>query len=147
MKTTKVFFALAAVSGALWLAGCATPETRINDHPEVFSQLTPHEQALVKAGQVGIGFSPEAVKLALGDPDRITVRTDAKGQLQIWHYVENAYCDGAYLYGGPYWGRWGWGGYWGWGGPYPMGPIRSYDRFRVEFRDNKVVAFNQEIGR
>ena len=37
---------------------------------------------------------------------------------------------------------WG-GGYWG---PYPVGPVSTYDRFQVEFRDNKVVAFSQEFG-
>jgi hypothetical protein len=149
MKTTKLFIMLAAVSGAVWLAGCSTPEARIKDHPEIFAQLTPKEQTLVKAGQVGLGFSPEAVKLALGEPDRITVRTDAKGQLQVWHYVETVYYDGAFVYGGPYWGGWGarrWGG-WGGGywGPYPVGPVSTYDRFQVEFRDNKLVAFSQEF--
>ncbi|HXQ80686.1 MAG TPA: hypothetical protein VN775_05205, partial [Opitutaceae bacterium] len=114
MKTTSLFAAFAAVSGALWLAGCSTPETRINDHPEVFAQLTPQEQALVKAGQVGLGFSAEAVKLALGQPDRVTIRTDERGQLEVWHYVETVYYDGAFLYGGPYWGGWG-GGWGGWG--------------------------------
>jgi len=155
MKTTSLLKVLAAVSGAAWLAGCSTPETRISSHPEVFAQLTPQEQALVKAGQVGLGFSAEAVKLALGQPDRVTIRTDEKGQLEVWHYVETVYYDGAFLYGGPYWGGWGggWGGWgrrgWGWGGywggPYPVGPVSTYDRFRVEFRNNKVVAFNQEL--
>jgi hypothetical protein len=151
MKTTRIFVVLSAVSGALWLAGCSTPESRISNHPEVFAQLTSQEQALVKAGQVGLGFSTEAVKLALGQPDRITLRTDAKGQLQIWHYAGTVYYDGAFLYGGPYWGGWGRRGWWGGGGylggPYPIGPVNIYDRFRVEFRDNKVVAFNQELAR
>lgn len=109
----------------------------------------------MRAGQVGLGFSTEAVKLALGQPDRITVRTDPTGQVQVWHYVETVYYDGAFLYGGPYWGGWGgWGGWgrrgwWGWGGywggPYPVGPVAAYDRFRVEFRNNRVVAFVQEL--
>jgi hypothetical protein len=154
MKNTKILIELAAVSGAAWLAGCnATPDARIRDNPEVFAQLTPQEQAMVKAGQVGLGFSADAVKLALGTPDRVTLRTDDKGQLQIWHYVETVYYDGAFLYGGPYWGGWGgrhwggWGGGWGRGwGPYPVGPVSTYDHFRVEFRNGKVVAFNQEVG-
>jgi hypothetical protein len=152
MKTTKLIIMLATASGVVWLAGCSTPANRIKDHPEVFAQLTPQEQALVKAGQVGLGFSTEAVKLALGKPDRITVRTDASGELQVWHYVETVYYDGAFLYGGPYWGGWGgwggrrWGGYWGMPYPYPVGPVSTYDRFRVEFRNNKVIAFSREIG-
>lgn len=150
MKTAKLFLLVLAASGAVWLAGCSTPETRIKGHPEVFAQLAPQEQALVKSGQVGLGFSPEAVKLALGDPDRVTVRTDAKGQLQVWHYSETVYYDGAFIYGGPYWGgwghrRWSWGGY-GYMGPYPVGPVSTYDRFRIEFRGNKVTAFSQEFA-
>ena len=66
MKTIKFSLSLAAASGAVWLAGCSTPETRIKDHPEVFAQLTQQEQTLIKSGQVGVGFGPEAVKLALG---------------------------------------------------------------------------------
>jgi len=145
MKTISSLVMFATVSGVVWLAGCSTPDTRIKDHPEIFAQLAPQEQTLVRAGQVGLGFSAEAVKLALGEPDRITVRTDANGQLQVWHYVESAECDGAFLYGGPYWGGWGarrWVGYWA---PYPVGPVRSFDRFRVEFRNNKVVAFSQDL--
>src|SRR5208282_2303126 len=116
MKNTKILIALAAISGAAWLAGCnATPEARIKDNPEVFAQLTPQEQAMVKAGQVGLGFTADAVKLALGVPDRVVLRTDDKGELQIWHYVETVYYEGAFLYGGRYWGGWGgWGGrHWG----------------------------------
>lgn len=109
---------------------------------------------MVKAGQVGLGFSAEAVKMALGEPNRVTVRTDERGQVQIWHYIETVFYDGAFLYGGPYWGGWGgWGGWgrrgWGWGGywggPYPVGPVSTYDRFLVELRDNKVISFSQEI--
>jgi len=158
MKTTRLLLAVAAVSGAVWLAGCeSTPEGRIKDNPEAFAQLTPQEQAMVKAGQVGMGFGMDAVKLALGAPDRITLRTDERGQVQVWHYVETVYFDGAFVYGGPYWGGWGrgygrrgWGwsgGYWGpyLDGPYPVGPVSTYDHFRVEFRNSKVVSFSQEM--
>jgi hypothetical protein len=157
MNTTKILIAAAALSGSLWLAGCeATPEARIRSSPEAFAKLSPQEQALVKAGQVGLGFSADAVKLALGTPDRITLKTDATGQAQVWHYIETAYYDGAFLYGGPYWGGWGawghgWGrGFWGWGGgymgPYPVGPVTTYDHFRVVFRNDRVVEFSQEVA-
>ena len=43
------------------------------------------------------------------------------------------------------WGRRRWGGWAGAGGPYPAGPVSTYDHFRVEFRDGKVVAFSQEF--
>jgi hypothetical protein len=155
MKHTQSLIAAAAFSGALWLAGCnATPDARIQSNPAAFAQLSPQEQSMVKAGQVGLGFSADAVKLALGNPDRITLKTDATGQVEVWHYIETAYYDGAFLYGGPYWGGWGgwgrhgfwgggWGGYWG---PYPVGPVSTYDHFRVVFRNGRVIEFNQEVG-
>ncbi|MFI5357151.1 MAG: hypothetical protein ACHQ4G_07435 [Opitutales bacterium] len=147
MKTNKLFTVLAA-SGIFMLAGCATtPAARIRNNPAAFAQLTPKEQTLVQSGQVGLGFSPDAVKLALGEPDRVTARTDAQGQVMVWHYTETVYYDGAYVYGGPYWRGWGhrgWGGYWG-PRPYPIGEVRTYDSFRVEFRYGQVVAFSQDL--
>jgi hypothetical protein len=151
MKNTKYLIAAAAFSGGLFLAGCdTTPDARIRNSPGAFAQLSQQEQAMVKAGQVGLGFSADAVKLALGNPDRVTLKTDATGQVQVWHYIETAYYDGAFLYGGPYWGGWGWGRRgWGWGGyrgPYPVGPVSTYDHFRVVFRNGRVIEFSQEVG-
>ena len=156
MKTSRTLFAAAAC--AALLVGCDTVDSRIRGDPAAFARLNPQEQAMVRSGQVGLGFSAEAVKLALGNPDRVTERMDDRGELQIWHYIETVYYDGAFIYGGPYWGGWGgWGGWgwrrgwWGgWGGawgPYPVGPVSTYDRFRVEFRNGRVVAFNQELTR
>lgn len=159
MKTTQVISTIAALTAVVWLSGCdTTPESRIRNNPGAFSQLTPQEQALVQSGRVGLGFSAEAVKLALGAPDRVTLKTDATGQEEVWHYVQTVYYDGAFIYGGPYWGGWGagwgrWGGGWGpgwrwggyWGGPYPVGPVSAYERFRVVFRNNRVIEFSQEV--
>jgi len=161
MKTKTLVLLSAAALGAALLAGCDTPETRIRSNPEAFARLNPDQQSLVKAGRVGIGFDMEAVKLALGNPDRITVRTTAQGQTQVWHYVEFVYYDSGYLYPGPMywggawggygrrggWGGWGWGGYggWGWWGPFEPAPARPFDRFRVEFQNGKVTNFAQEM--
>ena len=108
MKTSKLFLALSVLTGAILLAGCeTTPDSRISNNPTAFAQLTAQEQTLVKSGQVGVGFSEMAVKLALGEPNRVTLETNAQGQIQIWHYSESVYYDGAYLYGGTHWGGWG----------------------------------------
>ncbi|MGA2016716.1 MAG: hypothetical protein ABSH26_07145 [Opitutaceae bacterium] len=154
MKISRVLFVSTAAACSALFFGCDTVDSRIRGDPAAFARLNPQEQAMVKAGQVGLGFSAEAVKMALGEPNRVTVRTDERGQVQIWHYIETVFYDGAFLYGGPYWGGWGgWGGWgrrgWGWGGywggPYPVGPVSTYDRFLVELRDNKVISFSQEI--
>jgi outer membrane protein assembly factor BamE (lipoprotein component of BamABCDE complex) len=147
MKTHKVALLFAAALGAVALVGCSTPESRIGANPEAFAKLNPQQQSMVKAGQVGIGFSMDAVKLALGDPDRVTMRTDASGQTQIWHYVTYEY-DDEILYTGyyhRYWRRWG--GWWGPAYPWYLDyPARTvHDRFQVEFKDGKVVEISQEV--
>jgi outer membrane protein assembly factor BamE (lipoprotein component of BamABCDE complex) len=157
MKTSHALSLVAFVGAALF-AGCSTPTTRIKNDPAAFARLTPEQQALVQAGQVGVGFDMETVKLALGDPDAITLHTNAMGQTQVWHYVTYETYDGVVLYGG-YGGyyRRGWrgGGYWGgggpwggpWGDPYFAGyPTRVHERFRVTFdRTGRVESVQQEM--
>ena len=144
MNAKRLCLVVGAIAGTLLFTQCSTPDTRIQANPEVFAKLTPEQQALVKAGQIGINFSSDAVKLALGDPDRVSVRTDADGQSTIWHYVTYE-ADGHYLFRGYYHiGRrgWWWGGY-----PYYMDyPQRTVrDRFRVMFKNDKVVSITEEI--
>lgn len=146
MKTRKLVLCLwLGAIGALWLVGCSTPAGRIKANPEAFARLTPQQQALVQAGQVGLGFDFEAVKLALGDPDRVTTRTDTKGETIVWHYLTYE-ADGQMLFTGYYHSGRGW---WGW----PMYPYyldypyrEERDRFRVEFEGGKVVSITQELG-
>jgi hypothetical protein len=149
MKTQrKILFAAAAAGLLLGLGACvSTPATRIADHPGVFDRLTPDEQALVRQGRVGIGMDPGTVKLALGDPDRVTLETTAKGAFEVWHYQQVVYYDGDFLYPGPYWyhRRPYWGSYWGEG---PWGfdaPAAVYDHFRIVFTNGKVVQIHQEM--
>jgi len=92
MKTTRNLLRASAVALAVLVCGCATPESRIKGSPEAFARLTPDQQALVRQGQVAQGFDRDAVRLALGEPDRVVVVTNAGGQHEIWHYIE--YGDG-----------------------------------------------------
>ena len=146
----RTILSIAAAVCAVWLSGCATtPENRIQADPEAFAKLPADQQALVKKGQVGIGFSMDAVRLALGDPTHKTIRSDATGKSEVWHYTEWETTDGVWLYSGYYhhWGPyargWGWGpGWWGgpgWGG-YPY--FEDYEA-RVP-RDYLKVTFNQQ---
>lgn len=153
MKTTQLYLMGAMALSSVWLAGCSTPDTRIRADPSAFAQLSPQQQQLVRAGRVGIGYSMEAVKLALGNPDRVTLRTNLNGEIQIWHYVQYDYYDAGFLYPGPGWGwgagygrRWGRGGGWGgWGGWGLMDDYAvPYDHFRIEFKDGKVTSINEE---
>lgn len=144
MNTKGLFRVMVlATLGALCLAGCSTPATRIRAHPETFARLSPEQQALVRAGQIGLGFDFDAVKLALGDPDRVTTRTTADGETVTWHYLTYE-ADGRMLFTGYYHTGRGW-----WGGaayPYYLDfPNRQVrDRFRVEFKGGRVSAITQE---
>jgi outer membrane protein assembly factor BamE (lipoprotein component of BamABCDE complex) len=138
-------FAAVALCAAL-LAGCDTPDSRIKSSPDVFARLNPDQQALVKNGQIAIGFSMDAVKLAIGDPSRIVIRTTATGQHEVWHYVTYEDNQGIIIYGG-YWHRYrGWGGPYFWGGvPYYDGyPARVHERLRVIFDTAGRVATIQQ---
>lgn len=140
---TRTLFLLVAAAMAAFVAGCSTPETRIKAKPELFAKLTPTQQELIKKGEVGLGFDQEMVKLALGEPDRIFLRTEAGGSSEAWSYVTYEGDDGMLLYRG-YYHR-----YYNWSDaiyPYYLSypHRRERERFRVVFRDGKVVSIEQE---
>src|SRR5262245_45566136 len=91
-------FALAAVLALF--AGCSTPESRIRQNPQLFAQLTPEDQELIRKGKVAVGFTGEMVRLALGEPDRFTTRESEAGSREIWHYVTYEMPTGTPLYRG-----------------------------------------------
>jgi len=135
MKTSRTIgFAAAALCIAL-LAGCETPDSRIRNSPQIFARLTPDQQALVKGGQIAVGFDMDMVRLALGEPTRITMKTNRGGQYEVWHYVTYEDYQGAVIYTGYYhrWGGWGSPVFWGDVGYYDGFPVRVHDRIRVEF--------------
>jgi hypothetical protein len=83
-------------------AGCVSPEKRIQQNPGAFARCTPQQQALIKQGKVDIGFDEEMVKLALGEPDKVYERTDAKGKSESWVYTLYEGRDGGVFYRGFY---------------------------------------------
>ncbi|HEV8072954.1 MAG TPA: hypothetical protein VGP21_02390 [Opitutaceae bacterium] len=130
-------------AGLVLCAGCSTPDARIKEDPEAFNRCTPQQQELIKQGRIAIGFDQEMVRLALGDPDRSTTRTDASGQSEVWHYVTYETDDGVLLYTGYY--------------HHFRGPVfypyyldyparREHDRFKVDFKDGKVVSIEEDSG-
>ena len=70
------------------IAGCATPETRIKEKPEVFNGFPPEVQAKVRTGQVDIGYTKDMVYIALGKPDREYTRTTSDGPYEVWSYTD-----------------------------------------------------------
>lgn len=138
----KIFLSLlGAVAALVFVSACSTPETRIAKQPELFNSLTPEQQQLIREGRVGLGFTPDMVKLALGDPDRVRERIDQSGRSEVWSYVHYESADGMLLYRGWY--------HRGWGHPfYPyyltVPSRRERSRDEVVFRDGRVVSVEQE---
>ncbi|WP_295680181.1 hypothetical protein [uncultured Nevskia sp.] len=142
---------------ALLLAACASPQTRIDKNPEAFNSLPAEQQALIKVGKIGIGFDETAVKLAMGEPDRITQRTDANGVSLVWRYTRYEDQLGAPLYTGfyhrgfayPFNSFYGSGFYGPGAGFYPYylssNTRQERDHVRVVFSDNKVSAIEEEV--
>ncbi len=85
----KLRAGVGALAAGLVLAGCATtPESRVEKNAAVVATWPAEIQAQVKEGKVAVGFSAEQVRVALGEPDRITTLTDAKGQREVWIYSD-----------------------------------------------------------
>ena len=74
---------------ALLLAGCATPEKRIQQNQELFDSFPVAAQARIRGGQIDLGFTPDMVRIALGEPHRQTLRRSADGEVEIWFYFDS----------------------------------------------------------
>lgn len=79
--------ALVFATGALILAGCSTPQTRISERPELYQSLSHRDQVLASQGQIRIGMSRAAVWLGWGSPDRKIVGNMGGGPTETWVYV------------------------------------------------------------
>ena len=72
----------------LMLVGCATPESRIRQNPALFASFPSDVQAKVRQGHIAIGFSQPAVRMALGEPDRVYHRiTSTNSADEVWAYT------------------------------------------------------------
>ena len=150
MKTKLSFLVLAG--GLVLLAGCSsTPQWRINDNPAAFARLAPEQQQLVREGKIGIGFDATAVRLALGEPDRIREHTDAHGVREVWSYVTDEGVNDFMFYDGTYNHRYAYSSpnYPYYDVPtyaYSVYPVRrGFERFRVVFKDGKVISFENKV--
>jgi hypothetical protein len=142
----KIIPRLVLIAAAVLLSSCSTPESRIRENPELFAQLSPQDQDLIRHGKVAVGFTAEMVRLALGEPDRLTTRTTGNGTSEVWHYITYEMPDGAPLYRGWY------HRYYMWGDPlYPWymnaRSRQERERFSVVFDQGRVSALEFERGK
>ena len=80
------------VSALLLASGCATstPQTRISKNREIYRGFPSDVQRKVSAGIVDVGFTPEMVRLALGEPNREFSRQTENGSAEVWVYHDNS---------------------------------------------------------
>jgi hypothetical protein len=80
---------------ALLFAGCESIANRIQEKADVFARLGPNTQEAIKHGQIGPGFSPDMVYMALGKPSRIETSVD--GIRTTWTYFYFNTPDGRFF--------------------------------------------------
>ena len=118
------------------VTGCSTTNSRIKDHQASFDATPPAVQDKIRAGQIDIGFTPEQVTMALGNPDRSYTRTTARGTSEVWAYADHkpAFSIGIGVAGG------GGSTMVGSGVAVSSGNDRFDDKLRVVFEGDRVVA-------
>jgi outer membrane protein assembly factor BamE (lipoprotein component of BamABCDE complex) len=132
---------------ALLLAGCATPAQRIQQNQELFDTFPVAAQARIRSGQIDLGFTPDMVRIALGEPQHKTLRRSDAGETEIWLYVDSVRrydrqrvdIDGLSL-SGP-------GGLRSLGGSawINVEQTREFVRARVEFQNGVAAAIEEPV--
>ena len=131
-----------------FVSGCSSsPGNRIRKNQELFDSLPPQAQTSIRAGKVEVGFTPDMVRLALGEPDRLYVRTSERGSTEVWAYAAKSFAPSVSL-GLGFGAGMGRGAGMGTGiGISTGGGDRADDRMRVLFEGGKVSAIEQASTR
>lgn len=133
----KTFLRFVSVLSLLIAAGCAsTPTERVAQHKSAYSQWPADVQANVAAGRIMVGYTPEQVRVALGDPTRTFTRTTEAGTSETWAYVDNPprFSIGLGI------GSWGRSSAVGGGVGVSTGGFRDGERMHVIFDNGRVSA-------
>jgi hypothetical protein len=129
---------LGLATGALILASCSTPQTRISDHPDLYLHLSRRDQALVGQERIRTGMSRNAVWLAWGSPDRKILAHTQGRATEVWIYI-SLMTYPYYPYGYPYTDLYD---------PFwyaDVAPAIPYPSRVVIFRNGRVVAFQYQL--
>jgi len=78
------------LASVVLLAACSTtPDSRIAKNQATFGGFPAAVQEKIRAGEVDVGFTPEMVRLALGEPTRQFNRQTGEGTAEVWVYHDN----------------------------------------------------------
>lgn len=66
--------------------GCSTVDSRIAKNRDLFNSWPSAVQEKIVVGQIDLGFTPDQVRVALGEPDRVFTRTTVDGTSEVWSY-------------------------------------------------------------
>lgn len=125
---------------ALAAAGCSSPASRIEDNQAAFDQYPPEVQRRIRAGDIGVGFYPDQVRMALGKPDRIYTRQTDTGSSEVWAYRDSTPALSLGL------GGFGFGGNSGVGGGVGVGTGGTEEeKVRVVFVEGRVVSVERTV--
>ena len=88
----KVIRCLPIAAVLLIAAGCTTtPASRVPSHQAAYNSWPADVQREVSAGRIAVGYLPEMVKVALGEPDNIFTAVDiANGPVETWSYLDHS---------------------------------------------------------
>lgn len=129
------FLSLAVV----FIASCSSTSRRISRNQQLFDTFPADVQASIRAGKIDIGFTPEMVMIAIGEPDRRYTRITEHGSAEVWAYRSSSpsVSFGLGISGGS--GRTGVGTSVG----VATGGDRADDRVRVIFINGQVTSVEQ----
>lgn len=89
MNTRHLLTLIPAAAVGLLLSSCATPGPpgRIQKYPVMFGSLPAAEQKSVQEGRITEGMSKDAVYLAWGKPDSVTMGSQNGQAFEQWRYT------------------------------------------------------------
>ncbi len=133
----SVIMPLCLVAVALLAACSSTPDSRIAKNQAAFARYPSGVQQKIRAGEVDVGFTPEMVRLALGEPARTFVRQTGNGSAELWVYHDSG---PRFSFGIGVGGSTGRHSSAGVGLSTSTGGYDPEEKMRVEFREGRVTA-------
>ena len=125
-------------AAALALTACSTIDSRIRKQQALFDGYPPDVQQNIRNGHIEVGYTPEMVAMALGEPDRKVETQTADGVAEVWTYRKSVPGFSVGMGSGSYVGS----GV-GIGSGVSVGePPRSEDKAVVEFWRGRVARFH-----